>query len=448
MGKKYEGTGWQEETKSGTTYYRRGRVHGQDICITSHISAEDALKQYKEFVRPLIKEDADYSPDEKKEELKKEVSVSMYEFLDEEFDISGSTYKTMERVVRRQIVMPLYDGRKSLKVRELNKRMLEKAFNQSKKYCQDNIRKMYQFANKYFKDKYDRGFLPCNYMDGIKEIKSSHSKKKKYESPKEGMTDSFAIFSEDEIIKILKAALNLETRSDYTKKDQYYCCIAAFLFLTGLRNGELRALSKDLINFDDHYMGINFAISVEVEKSGDKIKSKEILSDTKSEHSNRTLGFNALTERIIEYMWLFNPSTNKTKKNYLVCREDGEFVSGKTIDRYFDRALKYAGVEKKGRGPHQMRHTFISYAIDKNELSPLKDKSILSISRYAGHADTTITLKRYSHIQQYAVKEVTYDPDTAIEILYENKLDKKKEKKKKGIIEDLEQLENAMKSAK
>lgn len=446
MGKRYEGTPITETTKSGTTYYRRGRVHGQDVCVSSKKSDEDALKKYKEYIRPLI-EDGEYSVEEKKAEENKEVKASMYEFLDEEYDISDATYELMERIVRRQIIEPLYEGRKKLKVKELNKRMLEKVFDKSKKYCQDNINKMYQFANKYFKDKYDKGFIPSNYMKSMKRVKSSRSKKKKYESPKAG-TENFAIFSEDEIIKILKAALNLETRSDYSELDRYYCCIAAFLFLTGLRNGELRALSKDLINFDDHFMSINFAISVEVDKSGEKLKRKEILSDTKSEQSNRTLGFNALTERIIEYMWLFNPSTNKTKKNYLVCREDGEFVSGKTIDRYFDRALKYAGVEKKGRGPHQMRHTFISFAIDKNELSPLKDKSILSISRYAGHADTTITLKRYSHIQQYAVKEVTYDPDTAIEIIYENKLDKKKEEKKKGIIEDLEQLENAMKSAK
>lgn len=145
-----------------------------------------------------------------------------------------------------------------------------------------------------------------------------------------------------------------------------------FLYHTGMRRGEAMGLKKEAV--DGRFVTIKESV---------RRKGKNTL---KNPNSRRTI--------------LIDETAYKCIEPYLDL--DGDYVFGQyeplapqSIVNHWERALKLLNQEKEiGHiRVHDLRHSFISNAI-------MNGANIVTVSRYVGHKDTTITLNTYAHLLQ------------------------------------------------
>lgn len=278
---------------------------------------------------------------------------------------------------------------------------------------------VYSITKAFFDDMYNEGILENDVFGrGMKKLPSPR-KVVKEEYTLEEIEDAdfedrnIKFFRDDEIKKLL-ASIN---EIDFNGQPSYpRALIYVLMFLTGMRGQEARALNVDDIDFKNHTIKINKAVSTATDKDG---KERMILKVPKTRTSRRIIGINSETEAILRRIIEERKNTDENCK-ILYCTNTNNWVGKDNFARDFRNLLKKLGIEPDGRGPHCLRHTFASFALEKNELSPLKDKSALFISSYLGHKDLETTLRIYTHIDKDKLKDVQYsEPYEVIEIEYE-----------------------------
>ena len=278
---------------------------------------------------------------------------------------------------------------------------------------------VYSITKAFFDDMYNEGILENDVFGrGMKKLPSPR-KVVKEEYTLEEIEDAdfedrnIKFFRDDEIKKLL-ASIN---EIDFNGQPSYpRALIYVLMFLTGMRGQEARALNVDDIDLKNHTIKINKAVSTATDKDG---KERMILKVPKTRTSRRIIGINSETEAILRRIIEERKNTDENCK-ILYCTSTNNWVGKDNFARDFRNLLKKLGIEPDGRGPHCLRHTFASFALEKNELSPLKDKSALFISSYLGHKDLETTLRIYTHIDKDKLKDVQYsEPYEVIEIEYE-----------------------------
>lgn len=278
---------------------------------------------------------------------------------------------------------------------------------------------VYSITKAFFDDMYNEGILENDVFGrGMKKLPSPR-KVVKEEYTLEEIEDAdfedrnIKFFRDDEIKKLL-ASIN---EIDFNGQPSYpRALIYVLMFLTGMRGQEARALNVDDIDLKNHTIKINKAVSTATDKDG---KERMILKVPKTRTSRRIIGINSETEAILRRIIEERKNTDENCK-ILYCTNTNNWVGKDNFARDFRNLLKKLGIEPDGRGPHCLRHTFASFALEKNELSPLKDKSALFISSYLGHKDLETTLRIYTHIDKDKLKDVQYsEPYEVIEIEYE-----------------------------
>lgn len=149
-------------------------------------------------------------------------------------------------------------------------------------------------------------------------------------------------------------------------------------FYTGLRIGELLALTWNDIDFDRKTMSINKSVSYT------KINGKyETAIDTpKTKHSIRII---PLPKQILDKLKEIKKSS---KSKYVLTTRDNKMVNVRTYQRTFERILKKLNINVKNF--HALRHTFATRAIEMG-------MDVKTISEILGHNSPVITLNRYSH---------------------------------------------------
>lgn len=145
------------------------------------------------------------------------------------------------------------------------------------------------------------------------------------------------------------------------------------LFWTGCRVGEVLALTKDDINFTSH--------QIKITKTYYRTKKTDVISNPKTEQSNRTIeipGF--LTKEIEEYV------------SHLYDYPGNERLFP-IVHEAVQHTLKYHAnkVGNKIIRVHDLRHSHVAYLIDQG-VDPLIIKERL------GHKDIKITLNTYGHL--------------------------------------------------
>ena len=275
---------------------------------------------------------------------------------------------------------------------------------------------VYSITRNFFKDMYNDGIIETDVFGrGIKELPSPKKVVKEEYTLEEieqvDFESNIKFFRDDEILKLKDALTEIgwNVKYAYPRAPIYY-----LMFLTGMRGQEIRALNVDDIDFEKHTIRINKAISTAIDENG---KERMILKSTKTSASNRTIRINweteALLKRIIEERRCKDP-----KCKILYCTESGNWVSKDNFSRDFRKLLKKLGIEPNGRGPHTLRHTFASFALEKNELSPLKNETALTISSYLGHANLDITFRIYTHLDKNKLKNIQLDdPFDDVEVI-------------------------------
>lgn len=154
------------------------------------------------------------------------------------------------------------------------------------------------------------------------------------------------------------------------------------LFWTGIRLGEMLALTFDDFDFEKRTMKINKSLNA-------YLKDKPI-SKTKTAKGNRTIHINDIVIESIQLLYE-KELTNRPFSS----------ITGTYVYTHIKRTAKRAGIE--GVGVHTFRHSHASYLFSKGV-------NVLLISKRLGHSNISTTLDTYTH----ALKDME---DKMIEVL-------------------------------
>ncbi|MEN6521646.1 MAG: site-specific integrase [Armatimonadota bacterium] len=155
---------------------------------------------------------------------------------------------------------------------------------------------------------------------------------------------------------------------------------------TGLRQGECLGLHWSAVDLE--------AGTIKVEYSLEYVKGKLRLKDPKNETSRRTF---EVTPEVVEQLKRHREVQKLQKLEYgadykdndLVCAmPNGSYMRGPTLTESLQEILAKSEIRRIRF--HDLRHTHISISLAMGE-------SIIRVSKRVGHANPSITLKRYSH---------------------------------------------------
>lgn len=183
--------------------------------------------------------------------------------------------------------------------------------------------------------------------------------------------EKFDFWTYDEFQKFIQAA----------KDDINAYTIYNLFFYSGMRMGELLALTLNDFDFDKCTVSINKSLAV--------IDGEQTTKKTKTEKSKRIVALPVpIMEMIKEYaghLYEYNPANRL-------------FISSKTsLHRDMRKYCEISGVRKIK--VHELRHSHASHLIELG-VSPL------SISERLGHEDIKTTLNTYSHLYPNKQSEI------------------------------------------
>lgn len=150
---------------------------------------------------------------------------------------------------------------------------------------------------------------------------------------------------------------------------------------TGLRIGEICALRWEDISFSDQTMFVHHTLQRIQDKSGNKTKTKIVVTTPKSACSIRTIP-------MPDELSVILASYQKSSIGYLLTNDDRRFVEPRTMQNRFKKALTASRIESANF--HAIRHTFATRCIELGF-------DVKSLSEILGHATVNITMNRYVH---------------------------------------------------
>lgn len=200
-------------------------------------------------------------------------------------------------------------------------------------------------------------------------------------SPKE----EIKIFTDDEISQLEK---NLRT-------SRLKCLILTAL-TTGLRQGELLALTWNDVDLDNMEIIVNKTIKrVKIINSDGTKKNKILIQPPKTKNSNRIVPIPSELVPILKEHHL-KQKLEKIKagevyedNNIVFATTLGKYIDAKNLFRSYKNLLRNAGIEHKKF--HCLRHTYATKLFESN--IPLK-----TISMLLGHSSIEITANIYTHV--------------------------------------------------
>lgn len=154
------------------------------------------------------------------------------------------------------------------------------------------------------------------------------------------------------------------------KENKFFYII---LFWTGMRKGELLALTYEDVDFENKTIMIN--------KNFQIVKKEKLITDPKTPRGRRVIAVNDVVLNCIKELWNTSYKPNKTDKIF--------YLSKDSLKRQLDTACKKAGVPRIR--VHDLRHSHASYLLSNGV-------NIVILSRRLGHEKVQTTLNIYCHI--------------------------------------------------
>lgn len=168
--------------------------------------------------------------------------------------------------------------------------------------------------------------------------------------------------------------------------DEMYYALFMTLYYSGMRRGELLALTWGDIDFENNTININKTV-----------EDKEVTS-TKTAASTRVIMMPNHTMKLLQQLKM---KLKEPKMTHSVFSKNGiNHISRSTLVKYYDHYVKIAGVKRIRI--HDFRHSHASYLINKNYIPKM-------IADRLGHADVSVTLNTYSHLYPSTEKEAVKD---------------------------------------
>ncbi len=147
---------------------------------------------------------------------------------------------------------------------------------------------------------------------------------------------------------------------------------------TGLRLGELLALTWQDIDFEKRLIYINKSSFTYYENS----KQKIIVDTPKTRNSNRIIPIPR------QILGLLTKLKKHSKSNFVITTRLNTMVASRSYEKTFERILFRLNIPYKNF--HALRHTFATRAIEIGV-------DVKTLSEILGHKNPMITLSRYTH---------------------------------------------------
>lgn len=177
------------------------------------------------------------------------------------------------------------------------------------------------------------------------------------------------------------AAMKRLTEYLYSNTDDSTCVGILLAYYTGIRIGELCALTWGDIDFEEGLLKIS--------KNMQRIKdfNKEITSTAVKVQTPKTIT-SVRSIPIPDILMRTLKKNRKQEKNYLIAGKKKEWAETRTLQYRFAAILKKCGIEHFKF--HMLRHYFASLCVRQGV-------DVKSLSEILGHANIQITLNLYVH---------------------------------------------------
>lgn len=195
----------------------------------------------------------------------------------------------------------------------------------------------------------------------------------------------------DESIDMIKDVA-LSYKSDGTLNYRYGPALV-FVLNTGLREGELLALSRNGIQKDNEgRKSIHISETVSNVKNRDMRIAKhytQIITPPKYPRSNRIIPLNQEAVKCLDIM-LDTYGKHQIRDDLIVCTNTGNFPTSRNIQETLDRILRKCGLPHYGT--HALRHTFATRILSKTS----SHQDIKAVAELLGD-DYKVVIKTYLH---------------------------------------------------
>ena len=171
----------------------------------------------------------------------------------------------------------------------------------------------------------------------------------------------------------------------HCRENTTYNNLFVFALNTGLRMGELLALTWEDYDETNQIISVNKNLSVINDYSEDKIKQKTVIDTTKTETSARIV---PLSERAKEV--LKNQKENTSKYRLIFSSNAGTALEKRNIYKALNKRLESAKITSPITF-HSLRHSFATRLLERGA-------DIKTVSELLGHKSIQITLDIYSHV--------------------------------------------------
>lgn len=185
-----------------------------------------------------------------------------------------------------------------------------------------------------------------------------------------------------------KTEITVLSVEEQKKLENYLCCeldstkAGVFISLhTGLRIGEVCALSWDDIDFKNKVIKIRHTVARVRNDDGTKKLTKLIIDGPKTQSSARDIPISTSLLPILEEAHMLSVSS-------YVISENAQFTSPRTYEYRYHRLLDKSGIASVNY--HTLRHTFATRCIEAGV-------DVKSLSEILGHSNVGITLNTYVH---------------------------------------------------
>lgn len=340
---------------------------------------------------------ADYLNGTYVEPNKTTVAIWLREWLDvyKKDKVTNKHYDSLEYIVEKQLIPAIG----SIKLQKLDSK---------------TVQKMYNEMSKSGKLRTEGGLAPKTLqhihkvLDGAMEktLELDYIKKK----PTKGITlpkvedreDKF--FTLEEVQKLMDAVNNDDTYD-------LFCLTGAS---TGLRKGELTALTWEDIDFENKSLSVNKALTKY--KSRDESSDSNYLTEIKPPKTKSSIRDVPLSSELVKSLRYHkirlaeeNLKSGRSNRDFdlVFPSENGTYLDYSNIDKHWKMLCNKAGVEYKTF--HCLRHTFSTHMASKTP-NPKITQTIL------GHSNISTTLNIYTHLSE----EMKQSAAHTVEHLYDN----------------------------
>lgn len=226
------------------------------------------------------------------------------------------------------------------------------------------------------------------YSDKIISINPAANLKKGKDEYFQNKTKEVLIYDDEDIVKLYKVINKVVKNGRFLYRYGY---VYILILVTGLRLGEMLALTWDDIDFENRTLSVNKAIN-KIKQDGRTI---EVIGTTKTPNANRKVMLCDEAIHALKKLKESNKAYGVAESNFVVTGDVGQQAMERTVQKTFERILKRAGLllskeekQENIRFIHSLRHTYASKLIASGA-------SVFEVSRALGHKSIRVTLDVY-----------------------------------------------------